>query len=522
MDFQSILNDVLGPVMRGPSSSHTAGSYRIGRMARSLLGAEPAFASFSFDPLGSYARTFREQGADRAFTAGLLSWDIGDARFLRALEHAEHGGLTIEFHRERLEGADHPNFVRLSLRSQDGLELRAAAKSTGGGGFLFSEIDGCPAVLDGKSFALLILAEPEAASAIAEEWGGRCVGCELRRSEGREGVLLIFESPFPFNSTAVEGLKSRPGVRAVRTAEPVFFIKRGEALFSNGAELAATAVQNHWSLGQAALAYETRLLGMTEDEVRNEIASRYAIMKGAVEMGLEDDNVHMQLLDPSARSILEAERQGRLAVGGAHARAAARAMAVLHISSSGGVVCAAPTGASSGVIPGVVMTLAEDRALADGQIVMALLAAGAVGLIVSLRATFAAETAGCQVEIGAAGAMAAAAVVEAGGGSALQALDAAAISFQNTMGSVCDLVKGICEIPCHTRNAASAAAAFVAADLILGGYVNPIPFDETVDAVFLSGKMLPGELRCTARGGIALTPSALALPLKKAEAEGSS
>jgi len=115
------------------------------------------------------------------------------------------------------------------------------------------------------------------------------------------------------------------------------------------------------------------------------------------------------------------------------------------------------------------------------------------------------------VEIGAAGAMAAAAVVDAAGGSAEQASDAAAIAFQNTMGSVCDPVQGIVEIPCHTRNAAAASNAFLCADLILGGYANPIPLDETVDAAYAVGKMLPSELRCTALGGLAVTPAARAM-----------
>lgn len=114
-----------------------------------------------------------------------------------------------------------------------------------------------------------------------------------------------------------------------------------------------------------------------------------------------------------------------------------------------------------------------------------------------------------------AGAMAAAAVVEFADGSAQQATDAAAIALQNTMGSVCDSVQGSCEIPCHTRNAVATSNAFVCADLILGGYHNPIPLDETIDATFAVGKTMPIELRCTARGGIAITPSALALkPLK--------
>jgi L-serine dehydratase len=176
-----------------------------------------------------------------------------------------------------------------------------------------------------------------------------------------------------------------------------------------------------------------------------------------------------------------------------------------------GVVCAAPTGGSAGVLPGVLVSLLEDRGLHLDTAVRALFAASAVGLIVAHRATFAAEVAGCQVEIGAAGAMAAAAVVDAAGGTARQASDAAAIAFQNTMGSVCDLVQGMVEIPCHTRNAAGASSAFVCADLVMGGYHNPIGLDETIDAVYAVGRMMPAELRCTARGGLAVTPSALAL-----------
>jgi L-serine dehydratase len=107
--------------------------------------------------------------------------------------------------------------------------------------------------------------------------------------------------------------------------------------------------------------------------------------------------------------------------------------------------------------------------------------------------------------------MASAAVVEAAGGTAGQAADAAAIFFQNAMGSVCDLVHGYVEIPCHTRNAVAASSAFVCADLILGGYENPIPLDETIDAVVAVGRMLPAELRCTAQGGLAVLPSAMAL-----------
>jgi len=183
----------------------------------------------------------------------------------------------------------------------------------------------------------------------------------------------------------------------------------------------------------------------------------------------------------------------------------------MHVDAAMGVVCAAPTGGSAGTIPGALVTLAEERGLSRDQIARALLTAGAIGLIVAQRATFAAEVAGCQVEIGASGAMAAAAIVDACGGRAADACHAAAIGFQNTMGLVCDPVQGMVEIPCHTRNAVAASSAFVVADLVLGGYANPIPLDETIDAVYAVGRSMSSDLLCTSRGGLAVTPSALEL-----------
>ena len=251
----------------------------------------------------------------------------------------------------------------------------------------------------------------------------------------------------------------------MREAPPTAFVKRGAALFQSASEMLAVARTNGWSLGHAALAYESALLGLSEQAVVEEVAGRFDIMQAAVRRGLSDQAGSMQLLAPSARSIFEADGARRLPCGGLHTRAAARAMAVMHVNSSMGVVCAAPTGGSAGAVPGVVVTLVEEQGLPRAQAAMALLAASAIGVILGTRATFAAEVAGCQVEIGAAGAMGAAAVVDAFGGTPEQACDAAAIAFQNTMGSVCDLVGGLVEIPCHTRNAVAASSAFVCADL---------------------------------------------------------
>jgi L-serine dehydratase len=512
MEFLSILNDVLGPVMRGPSSSHTAGSYHIGRLLRSLLGGEPARATFTFDPAGSYAATYRQQGVDLALTAGLLGWPITDRRFARALDQAARRGVRPRFHIAPLEGADHPNTVAVRLTSKSGRALRATARSIGGGMILVTELNGRPVRLDGKSHAVVALVAENRARAVEKIVAAdrRVIG-QPERAAGAGFAFLSFKRTEPLGPEARAVLEKLNGIRGLWTAPPLFPIQKGKPLFGSAAEMITLARRRRVSLGRIALAYEAQLLGLAEGEVLQEIDRRLEIMKDSVRRGLRGRGLRLKLMSPTAGTIFRAETAGELPAGGFHTRAAARAMAALHVSNSGGVVCAAPTGGSAGVLPGVMVTLAEEKGLDGERAALALLAAGAVGLIVARRATFAAEVAGCQVEIGVAGAMAAAAVVEAAGGGAAQAADAAAVSLQNTMGSVCDLVQGLCEIPCHTRNAVAASSAFVCADLVVGGYKNPVPLDETIDASLASGRMLPPELRCTAKGGLAVTPSALAM-----------
>jgi len=508
MAFISIFNDVLGPVMRGPSSSHTAGSYHIGQMVRSLLGENPLTAGFTFDPKGSYARVFRQQGSDLALICGILGVPLTDELFFQAFKLAEKKGFHPSFKIAVLKQADHPNFVLIKITGKSKQKLIVEAQSIGGGNIKITRLNGYKVLLSGKAVEYIIVCFPSVAGKIVsqiEKLTGLIESPTVSEQKNKKIIIARFQNPIPQKvKTKLDTIK---GILKVWTCFPVFFTQKGEALFSSSEEMLSLAEKKGFSLGEIALAYETKILGISKKEALDEMLYRYKIMQNSVFRGLDKNNVKMQLLQPTAHEILKKESQGTLAFGGLHTRAASRALAVMHISNSLGIVCAAPTGGSAGTIPGVITTLVDEKKMKSEKIAVILFAASAIGLMVARRATFAAEIAGCQVEIGAAGAMAAAAVVESAGGDAKQACDAAAIAFQNTMGSVCDLVQGICEIPCHTRNAVAASSAFVCADLILGGYVNPIPIDETIDAMYSVGKMLPSELRCTAQGGLAKTPS---------------
>jgi len=512
MKTPSIFNHVLGPVMRGPSSSHTAGAYHMACMARSLLGGVVRRAVVTFDSSGSYAVTYAAQGADRAFVMGLMGRPLTDGSFFTALDDAPGVGLEIEFRTAHLPETDHPNTVEIELTADDDRRLQLRARSVGGGEVEITRIDGREVAFDGSAYEVL-LELPAAKAQAARSLLSRDHACvqEPELSVVGDVARLTCRRIVSLPAEARQELYALDGNVRFWESAPVYFVARGRPLFTSAAELVELSRQRGLSLGRLATAYESQLLGISEEEVIQETLRRYEIMAQSVERGLQGEFGSLQLLAPCAGKVFQAQAAGRLSLRSAHTRAAARALAVMHVDAAMGVVCAAPTGGSAGVIPAVLVTLAEERLLDRNQVAEALLAAGAVGTIILRRATFAAEVAGCQVEIGAAGAMAAAAVVDAVGGTAAQACDAAAISLQNTMGMVCDLLHGTVEIPCHTRNAVAAAGAFVCADLVLGGYGNPIPLDETIDATYSVGLALPPELRCTSKGGLAVTPSALAL-----------
>jgi len=514
MELISLLNDVIGPVMRGPSSSHTAGAFRIGKVVRNLLAVEPRSLRVTFDPSGSYAPTYEVLGVDVAFAAGVLGRSMMDEDYVHALAEGRQHGVEIDFAIAPVEHSDHPNAVWIEADAKDGTTLQVGAESVGGGVIHCTEVDGWPVDITGKAHEVLVeVSERSADEAQALLVDEDPLG-QVERSERegtRERLLLHARRLSPLDPELRSRVGEMDGVESIREVQPLFHVPVGGELFTSAEEMVSEAERRGCSLGQVALAYESELLGMADSEVLREVGGRFEVMEASVRNGLEDANADMLLLRPTAGRIFRSETEGALYTGGIHTRAAARAMAVMHTCNSRGVVCAAPTGGSAGVIPGVLCSLTEDGGVSREAATLALLAASVVGLIMAKRATFAAETAGCQVEIGVAGAMAAAAVVEVAGGNARQAADAAAIALQNTMGSVCDPVHGTCEIPCHTRNALAASSAFVCADLILGGYRNAIPLDETIDASYAVGMALPRELRCTAAGGLAVTPSAQAL-----------
>ena len=506
MKTVSIFNHVLGPVMRGRPARirrarFTSAAWRV------ILGGTPQRAVLAFDPAGSYAATYAPQGADRGFAMGLMNKLLTDESFFTALVDAPSAGLDLQFQVRPLAGADHPNTVELDLTATDGTNLNLVARSIGGGEVEITRVQGRPVLFNGSAYETLVEVSADQA--------------------GAARVLLLGDGGvLEDHVSAAEDGRVRLTVRRSAALPATFRMTcaRWTAAHESGDPRRSTSCK------RAGPCFPARHRWYRSPNSRAFLWASWRCLRSSIARHQPGGRVGGDVAAIRHHGAIRAAGPGpqfhRLAVvtrlcgghfSGRGRGAAVRAqlthasggagVAMMHVDGAMGVVCTAPTGGSAGVIPGTLVTLAEERSLTREQIALALLAAGAIGMILAIRGTFAAEVAGCQVEIGASGAMAAAAVVDAVGGTARQACDAAAIGFQNTMGTVCDLLHGTVEIPCHTRNGAAAASAFVNADLVLGGYTNFIPLDETIDAVYAVGLAMPSELRCTSKGGLAITPS---------------
>lgn len=152
MKYQSVF-DIIGPVMVGPSSSHTAGAARIGRAARLIFGLQPTWATVHL--YGSFAKTYRGHGTDLAIAGGLLGYDTDDDRIRFALETAEKHNMKIEFI-EDTAATEHPNTARIKLGTDDS-SMELVGISIGGGKVEITELNGFELRMSGNKPAILIM-----------------------------------------------------------------------------------------------------------------------------------------------------------------------------------------------------------------------------------------------------------------------------------------------------------------------------------------------------------------------------
>ena len=281
--------------------------------------------------------------------------------------------------------------------------------------------------------------------------------------------------------------------------------------FKSAKELLDLCEENQLPISEVMRQRECLLGEVPRDAVDHRMAKAWEIMHASATQPLKKPIKSMGgLIGGEAKKLETHYNKKKNICGDVLQKAMTYAMAVLEVNASMGLIVAAPTAGSAGVVPGMMLALQECYRISDQRIVDALFNAGAVGYLAMRNATVAGAEGGCQAEVGIASAMAASAAVELMGGNPQQCLDAASTVLMNMLGLVCDPVGGLVEYPCQNRNAAGVANALIAAELSLSGIRQLIPFDQMLEAMYAVGKRLPAELRETALGGCAATPAACA------------
>ncbi|MDF2568513.1 MAG: sdhA 1 [Sporomusa sp.] len=269
------------------------------------------------------------------------------------------------------------------------------------------------------------------------------------------------------------------------------------------------------SFADFCVEFQSRQMELSVDEVISRMEAILTVMKESIDAGLKGPRSKGGLVGGDAQKLQHfCREQKKTLMGSFVSKAVAYSMAVGEANAAMGRIVAAPTAGSSGVLPAILFSLKEECGLSQLELAKGLVVAGAIGMVIASRASLAGAAGGCQAECGSAGAMAAGAMVSLLGGTPSQAGHAVAITIKNMLGLVCDPVAGLVEVPCVKRNAGAVAQAIIAAEMALAGIESVIPVDEVIDAMDSVGQSMHCSLKETAQGGLAITPTGLALTEK--------
>ncbi|RDW17873.1 L-serine ammonia-lyase, iron-sulfur-dependent, subunit alpha [Oceanobacillus chungangensis] len=278
-------------------------------------------------------------------------------------------------------------------------------------------------------------------------------------------------------------------------------------MFRTVAELVELADNEQLSISEIMIRQEMDVKEKTREEVLDEMESNLQVMEKAIEDGLKGVQSTTGLTGGDAVLIQKYMKEKTPLSGPVMMDAVSKAMGTNEVNAAMGIICATPTAGSAGCVPGALFAVKDQLNATREQMIRFLFTAGAFGMVVANNAFISGAAGGCQAEVGSAGAMASAAIVEMAGGTPQQSAEAFAITLKNMLGLVCDPVAGLVEVPCVKRNALGSSQAIVSADMALAGVVSRIPCDEVIGAMYRIGRQMPSSLRETGEGGLADTPT---------------
>ncbi len=446
--------------MRGPSSSHTAGAFRIGLMAQRLFGRPIKRVVVQFSSKGSLPTTYVSQGSEIGLIAGLMGVSLEDDGIINIVDKAKSIGLIMETVVDD-EPCNHPNIYNLTLFDRYDNSLKVVGVSMGGGMVKIINVGGVETDFEGDT------------------------------------------------TVTIEG---------VGTLEPILPIRYDESSivpFNNAREFVQLPLDK--PIYEYALDYEAARGGMSREEVWAVAKRVMSVMRRSLETGLAGTQFKDRILGQQFHLIDKAIESKRLIHSPLTNRIEKYVLAIMECKSSFGLLVAAPTAGSCAVIPATILACCDELGYDDDLATKALLGAGLIGMFIAKDSTFSAEVAGCQAECGSASGMAAAAVVQLQGGSAKESCQAASFALQNVLGMVCDPIANRVEAPCLGKNIMCAVNALSAGNVALAGVDTLIPLDEVIHTLDFVGKAIIHELRCTSLGGLSVCKTSLEIEKRLAE-----
>lgn len=504
--YPSIFNDVIGPVMRGPSSSHCAASLRIGRICRDLMEGHISEILIEFDPNGSLATTHKGQGSDMGLFGGFLGWEAHDERLPHAEEAISTAGIQVKIDIVDIQ-ADHPNTYKITLSNSKETRVLTAL-STGGGMIEIIEIDGASVSMMGDYHETLIYCDDPGE---VEPFIRNNLSFDHLLIHPAPTPIIEIQSQHPLGEASLEDLQAFAAVRHIKQLAPVLPVLARKDLavpFITCEEMLAYNQDKHLDLWELAVHYESMRGNISHEAVFEKMREIVKIMQTSIDYGLLGTQYADRILGSQSPNFKKKHEAGELIDGKVLNEIVMSVSAIMEVKSSMGVIVAAPTAGSCGALPGAVLGAAKSMGLSEDEKVRAMLAAGMIGIFIAAHSTFAAEVGGCQAECGSGSSMAAAAIVGLAKGSLQQSLSAASVALQNSLGMICDPIANRVEAPCLGKNVMAASNALSCANMALSDYDHLIPLDEVIEAMYQVGNQIHHTLRCTNLGGLSITRTA--------------
>ncbi|MBW2411417.1 MAG: L-serine ammonia-lyase, iron-sulfur-dependent, subunit alpha, partial [Deltaproteobacteria bacterium] len=456
-NMPSIFNDVIGPVMRGPSSSHCAAGVRIGLMARDLMDGKIQDVLIEFDPDGSLATTHDSQGSDMGLFGGLLGWDAADDRLADSLKGIQEAGIKVDIKITPLE-FDHPNTYRMTVTTA-GETHTLTAISIGGGIIEVVEIDGVKVSMLGDYYETLIYFNGDG-DRLLKHLKERIRADEIRILQGKDTRFIEIKAQGFLDKATIDSLRSQSDIQIIKQIAPVLPIlsrKEIQVPFITCSEMLAYNSDKNLDLWELAVHYESQRGGITHDRVMQKMEDIIDIMQVSIDTGLAGTEYADRILGYQSGGFQTRMENHDLIDAGVLNRIIWYTTALMESKSAMGLIVAAPTAGACGGLPGACIGVARGAGLSNDDIARAMLAGGIIGVFIAAHASFAAKVGGCQAECGAGSGMAAAALVTLAGGSTQQAVNAASMALQNILGMICDPVANRVEVPCLGKNVMAAS-----------------------------------------------------------------